>query len=70
MIKTRHSECILYNQYRLDHHGSNKHIREHGCDGCEDMSTGEIVLTCTKYCKWYKPKKVDEYASDKALWRR
>jgi hypothetical protein len=70
MIKTRHSECILYNRGFGNHSPNNKQIREHGCDGCEDMSTGEIVLTCVKYCKWYKPKKVDEYASDKAMWRR
>ncbi len=70
MIKTRHSECILYNRGLGNHSPNNKQIREHGCDGCEDMSTGEIVLTCKKYCKWYKPKNVDKYASDKALWRR
>lgn len=70
MIKIRHSECILYNRGFGNHSPNNKQIREYGCDGCEDMSTGKIVVTCIKYCKWYKPKKVDEYASDKELWKR
>jgi hypothetical protein len=69
MIKARHSECILYNQYILDH-VQNKRIRERGCKGCENVNTGEIDSTCIKICKHYKPKKVSEYASDKALWRR
>ena len=69
MNKARHSECILYNQYILDH-VQNKRIRECGCDGCENLNTGEIDSTCTEMCKHYRPKKIDEYARDKEMWRR
>jgi hypothetical protein len=70
MNKTRHSECILYNRGFGNHSPNNKQIRENGCEGCENVNTGEIDSTCIKICKHYKPKKVDEYASDKAMWRR
>ena len=68
MIKERYSECILYNRGILNH-VQNKRIREQGCEGCENLNTGDIDSICVKICKHYKPKKVDEYASDKALWR-
>jgi len=52
MNKIRHSECILYNQYRLDHYGSNKHIREHGCDGCEGMKKMDMFKPTEKQLRF------------------
>ena len=67
----RNSECILYNEdYSRKHKPSHKQLTTIGCDGSENVNTGEISLTCVKFCKWYKPKKVDEYARDKEMWRR